>query len=377
MPENFNFFIYNIIYVNWAPLGAPSLVVYFLPIYYIDGMERYMSKGKVLFAVISVAVTAILVSACSSGGGETATSPANSEAETEPRDCEFRGTIYKHGEYWMDGVQALGCAYGNIIPGGSCGDCLDNYPSSSALMRSSSSVMVESSSSFQAPAVVKGTMTDSRDGHIYKTVTIGTQTWMAENLNYFDQTRADILSDYVITLEGLSWCSDGATTADCAVGGRLYTWAAAIDSIALFDGGDGMACGYRETCTLPAKVQGVCPPGWHLPTYTEWSTLLTAVGGQAIAGTSLKSQTGWNDGGNGTDAVGFAVLPVGYRSYYEDAINPETFRGAGGAAGFWSATEYENNSMSAYSLYLDSIHEKANLTDYYKNFGFSVRCIQD
>jgi len=70
-------------------------------------------------------------------------------------------------------------------------------------------------------------------------------------------------------------------------------------------------CGYGKICTIPAKVQGICPDGWHLPTRTEWNALFTEVGGKSTAGKILKSQTGWD--GNGTDEYGFSALPAGGR----------------------------------------------------------------
>jgi len=208
------------------------------------------------------------------------------------------------------------------------------------------------------PNITYGTMTDSRDKKVYKTVKIGDQTWMAENLNYADSATTP-------SLLNRSWCYNN-DSANCAVAGRLYTWAAAIDSVALYDGGNGVDCGCRKTCTLPDTVHGICPPGWHLPTQAEWDTLLTAVGGSSNAGTKLKSQTGWCSNGNGTDSYGFSVLPAGLRYYNGDFYDA--------SAGFWSATQYSSNN--AYCMSPDYI-ALADLTDYYKSYGYSVRCLKD
>ncbi len=209
------------------------------------------------------------------------------------------------------------------------------------------------------PNITYGTMTDSRDKKVYKTIKIGAQTWMAENLNYFDKALND-----------RSWCfgaSNSTTTANCAVAGRLYTWAAAIDSAKLYND-KSIDCGHRKTCTLPDTVYGVCPPGWHLPTLAEWNTLFTAVGG-SDAGKVLKSQTGWFDNYGGTDDVGFTGLPVGIRNYDGDAFDDDAFE-----TRFWSATEY--SSYGAYYMDLFT-SDDASVNTGNKHYGFSVRCLQN
>ncbi|MCQ2303357.1 MAG: hypothetical protein MJZ94_12140, partial [Bacteroidales bacterium] len=151
--------------------------------------------------------------------------------------------------------------------------------------------------------------------------------------------------------------------------GRLYTWAAAIDSVALAnDAVDAQTCGYGKTCALPAVVQGVCPSGWHLPTNDEWQTLFKAVGGSSAAGKALKSGSGWSDNGNGTDTYGFSALPAGDRNYNG------LFDDAGDIAGFWSASE--GNSYDAYLMNLYYGYEGANVYYDSMNYGYSVRCLQ-
>ena len=212
------------------------------------------------------------------------------------------------------------------------------------------------------PDVDYGTMVDSRDGKKYKTVTIGDQTWMAENLNYADSAKT-------ASLKGKSWCF-GNDSLKCNVAGRLYTWAAAIDSVKFATDADNpQDCGFGKTCTLPAKVQGICPTGWHLPSYNEWNALFTAAGGQSTADTALKSQTGWNNNGNGTDAFGFSALPAGNRNDNGD------YYGGGYNTYFWSSTEYGSND--AYDMYLNYNNGNAGLGLNYKYNGFSVRCLKD
>ena len=208
-------------------------------------------------------------------------------------------------------------------------------------------------------------MADSRDGQTYKTVKIGEQTWMAENLNYADSTKTP-------SLLKRSWCYNN-NVENCAVAGRLYTWAAAIDSVKLATDADNpQDCGFRKTCTLPDTVYGICPPGWHLPTRTEWKILLDEVGGVSTASKILKSQTGWYNNGNGTDGVGFSALPAGGW----DVGNGEFYAG-GRLANFWSASGDYTSNFAAYHVDLSYEDDHANLTGYYKKYGFSVRCLQN
>ena len=136
-------------------------------------------------------------------------------------------------------------------------------------------------------------MLDDRDGQTYKTVKIGDQWWMAENLNYKTDN---------------SFCYKDKS-ANCTKYGRHYAWAAAMDSVGTWST-NGKGCGYRMTCSPTYPVRGVCPEGWHLPDTTEWNTLFTAVGGSSIAGTKLKFMSGWYNSGNGTDDFGFSSLYI-------------------------------------------------------------------
>ncbi len=169
----------------------------------------------------------------------------------------------------------------------------------------------------------KNTLTDTRDGKVYRTVTIGNQVWMAENLNFE--------TDF-------SYCYNDSAEY-CAKYGRLYVWSAAMDA---------------------------CPSGWHLPDLAEWKTLLAAVGGDSVAGAKLKSTSGWNSDGNGTDDFGFTVLPAGGRSS-KDFV--------GEAAAFWTSEWYGEYDDYAYGirLYTDTIVRKFNGRKY---IGSSVRCVK-
>jgi uncharacterized protein (TIGR02145 family) len=203
-----------------------------------------------------------------------------------------------------------------------------------------------------------GTFTDSRDSKIYKTTTIGTQVWMAENLNYE-------------TTSG-SYCYDDDST-NCDTYGRLYTWTIAMD-------------GASSTTANPSGIQGVCPTGWHLPSDAEWETLASYIANDAgLTGSSgdewteigqkLKTTTGWmeNSGISSDDAYGFSGLPGGRGN-----SNGGSYNHVGKVGHWWSSTENENGSIFAYYRYLSYYDDYFYRYGYYlKSYAHSVRCIQD
>ena len=199
--------------------------------------------------------------------------------------------------------------------------------SSSQKIESSSSEVPKSSSSMRSSSSSEekyGTLTDARDGQIYKTVKIGDQVWMAENLNY---------------REGHGFCYNSTI---CTKYGRLYAWSDALNA---------------------------CPSGWHLPTKAEFETLIDIVGGQSTAGKILKSTSSWKNGGNGTDAFGFSALPAGFVDYL---LN---YSHEGYVAYFWSSTEDSN--IIAYNMVLYDSRDHANLLSNSKDDGYSIRCLKD
>ena len=190
-------------------------------------------------------------------------------------------------------------------------------------------------------------------GQTYRTVTIGTQTWMAQNLNY-NATNSKCFGDN----------TGRDSLGNCAKYGRLYNWSTAMVIDAKYNseywGGSDV------------KHRGVCPTGWHLPSNAEWTTLTDFVGGSSTAGTKLKATSGWNDyngSGNGTDEFGFSALPGGY------GYSGGYFNYAGNYGYWWSASE--NNSNSAYYR---NVYYSIEDVYYYGNDKsrlYSVRCLQD
>ena len=312
-----------------------------------DGNEIYVcedSRWKFVRAVIDSVKTVDDLSAC------TNSREGDSVLVTSLNAVYVCGD----GKWYKVDVEDLLESSSSVSPGSSS-DGWEKLPSSSCsslLVVSSSSEVVSSSSS---PAVSYGKLTDARDGQVYKTVQIGEQVWMAENLNYaYNEGTAK------------SYCYNNSADS-CAKYGRFYLWSAAMDSAAVFGG-----CGYGSTCgagSATTEVRGVCPAGWHLPSRAEFETLFAAVGGQDVAGTVLKSTSGWTDDGNGTDSYGFSALPAGIRDTSGD------FYSAGYYAGFWSATE--DNSDNAYYMGLFYYNDGAYLHSYYKYSGFSVRCLRN
>jgi len=166
------------------------------------------------------------------------------------------------------------------------------------------------------------TFTDPRDSKDYKTVKIGEQVWMAENLNF--------------DCKG-SVCYDNDPK-NAEKYGRLYDW---------------------ET------AKKACPPGWHLPSKEEWDELVNFAGGEYAAGKELKANSGWNNNGKGTDKHGFSALPGGYSD------SDGGFYYVGFYGYWWSADE------SIYGLYMR--YDLDNVVwDYDKKSNlFSVRCVKD
>ena len=252
--------------------------------------------------------------------------------------------------------------------------CVTPQSSSSETSLSSSSVP----EGYVDPStVVKGTMTDERDGKTYKTVKIGTQTWMAENLNYaytgvpYSYKEND--KDFVYISDSTSWCYKNDSL-NCAKYGRLYTWAAAMDSVGEWST-NGKGCGSVTNCSPTYPIRGICPEGWHLPSNQEFDTLFNAVGGRLTAGKMLKSTSGWSKsanahGGNGTDAYSFSALPAGDRfgnGYFHD----EDY-----GAYFWSSTEGNIYDAILRDFSYGSDHAYWDIK--YKNYGgASVRCVKD
>jgi uncharacterized protein (TIGR02145 family) len=207
---------------------------------------------------------------------------------------------------------------------------------------------------FNYALIAQGTVTDI-DGNVYHSVTIGTQTWLKENLKTTRYNNGDVIgTTFPVTLDITSeskpkyqWAYD-SNESSVATYGRLYTWYAASDS------------------------RNVCPTGWHIPTDAEWSALFTYLGGESIAGGKLK-ETGTNHwispNAAATNETGFTALPSGTRT------NSGTFLFIGFNSQWWRSTEYDTNNAYTWNVSYDQAF--IGHSDFSKKSGFSVRCIKD
>ncbi len=211
------------------------------------------------------------------------------------------------------------------------------------------------------------TLTDTRDGQQYPTVQIGTQCWMAKNLNIgvykasvnTGSTHSDVSNNGIIE----KYCFNN-DQANCAIYGGLYDWNEMMNY------------------TTTPGTQGICPTGWHIPTDAEWCTLTTYL--DATVNCNTWDWSGTNAGGKmketgtthwlspntgATNSSGFTALGAGHR-----LING-LFLGLRYDAYFWSSSEY--SSTSGIYRYLYYYYANVFRSSYLKTDGFSVRCLRN
>jgi len=198
-----------------------------------------------------------------------------------------------------------------------------------------------------------GNFVDSRDDKTYSWVKIGTQVWMADNLNVARFRNGDLIPEAKSEDEWKrkagnqkpAWCYYNNDPANGERYGRLYNWYAVTDP------------------------RGLAPEGWHIPDDAEWLLLTGFLGGENLAGDKLKSSGGWIDRGNERNQSGFNGLAAGYRHYsgkFGDIEND---------ADWWTSTDYSPTNARRYHLSneFDSSHRGEGS----KELGLSVRCIKD
>jgi uncharacterized protein (TIGR02145 family) len=194
---------------------------------------------------------------------------------------------------------------------------------------------------------------DERDGKEYRIITIGSQTWMAENLNY------DAGSEQ-------SWCFLFLEE-NCEKYGRLYTWDAVMGNLPKDTNG------YVAKEYIEQPHQGICPSGWHVPSDSEWIDLKEYVNDD---GGSLKSSFGWKSNGNGSDLYHFRALPAGYTGNIEhyESYDKESH-------GIGSITFFHTTKQSAVNIVFVGSLTNAYATVWSsgvpKYAGASLRCVRN
>ena len=207
--------------------------------------------------------------------------------------------------------------------------------------------------------IVNGTVVDI-DGNVYETIQVGNQEWMAENLkvtHYQDGTAITHVTDATAwaALTSEAYCIYNNASNEVDTYGALYNWYAVNGDI------DGNG----------TKDKEIAPTGWHVPSHTEWLTLVDYLDGNAIAGGKMKEAgtSHWLDPNTGaTNESGLTALPGGTR------IASGNYSGINSDGYFWSSTEY-----TSYAWYRNLISQQGIVTvDYVlKGYGFSVRCVKD
>ena len=200
---------------------------------------------------------------------------------------------------------------------------------------------------------VINTFTDSRDGNVYKIVSIGNKIWMAENLRATNYRNGDIISNVTdnaawVGLSTGAYCWFNNDITNKVTYGALYNWFTVSDS------------------------RNIAPEGWHIPSNLEWFELISFLGGESVAGGKLKETGNIHWISPNTDAsnlVGFTALPSGYRN------NMGVYCDLGKYGVWWTATEF--NTDNAGSKLVINYTSSIISDSYDKRFGFSVRCVKD
>jgi len=208
----------------------------------------------------------------------------------------------------------------------------------------------------------------SYGGDTYSTVLIGSQCWMAENLNVTNGNTDQ-------TCTTTRYCYDD-NSSNCDIYGGLYAWS-------------GIMCGEPGAASNPSGVQGICPNGWHIPSDDEWKELEGEVdstypygdiewdsighNGDDV-GRNLKedaTQGHWNSDNGACNSSGFAALPAGYRHV------TGSYNSLGRSTTFWSSTLSDKSDNAWYCGLVYSSTDVVHSYYIVKNTGFSVRCLKD
>jgi uncharacterized protein (TIGR02145 family) len=173
-----------------------------------------------------------------------------------------------------------------------------------------------------------GSFTDLRDGHTYKTIKIGDQVWMAENLSYLEDQNVEDLG---------------------CIYGRFYYY---------------------------SQIDEVCPDGWHVPSEEEWEDLFVFLGGKHVAGGKMKESgtSHWLEpNSSGSNSCGFSALPAGYDDWYGG------YGGRGTETTYWTSTLSEDYCYSDYVKHISLTYKSSAVVveGYCMDEDYSIRCIKN
>jgi uncharacterized protein (TIGR02145 family) len=195
-----------------------------------------------------------------------------------------------------------------------------------------------------------GTFTDARDGETYRTVKIGDQEWMVDNLRFKPAG------------EGIY--APNNEESNVKTFGRLYTWTTMLDIPSEFTEQTPARDLEMYHKMREKNYQGLAPEGWHIPSTKEWETLLSNLD-EKTDGSELRSACFWHKPGK--DSFGFFALPAGYR------FDNGTFCHFGRRARFWSKDEY--GKANAYRLNITD--NSVDIEGVYRSDALSVRCVKN
>lgn len=190
------------------------------------------------------------------------------------------------------------------------------------------------------------------DGNVYKTVKIGNQEWMAENLNVGHYRNGDSILKINDKYESSSyetgaWCYYDNDSKNEKPYGKLYDWYAVNDT------------------------RGLAPEGWHIPSDAEWTELINFLGGDKVAGAKLKATILWKNPNTGaTNENGFNAIPGGFLTYRLQFLSKDQ------SGFYWSSTEYDKD-LHAWSLNLNCNKSDIGHNESFKTEGQSIRCVKD
>lgn len=263
-------------------------------------------------------------------------------------NCEVESSSSDEAEESSSSEEVEESSSSEMTPQSSSENVEESSSSEEIVESSSSEINTVSSSSLNSIYdATNNTLTDLRDGQVYKTVTIGTQVWMAQNLNYLPE-------DTIGTIwSGLSLCGGGAWKSkeegDCSIFGRLY-----------------------ETDFTDEKKDSICPDGWSLPTYNQFQKMKSYLGDNAVNKMKINIDKYWQSG-NATNESGFSAIPS---SVYSRAKGFNTFFLENEEVAAFAIEKNNNGTENGFAI-VDSEDDFWVPNGFGNGYFLAVRCVKD